>query len=79
MTLKERLSAHRYKGAIFEHFHLVHGCTPTIDLLSENTEILYRETDAFQLHIYEALHIRKYRPSLNSNTSDFSCLKLNIY
>ena len=79
MTIKERLSAHRYKGSIFAHFRSTHGCSPTLDNMAENTKIIYRESDSFQLHIYEALHIRKFKPKLNENTIDFTCLKLNIY
>ena len=79
MTLKERMSAHRYKGSIFEHFRTKHGVSPTVDQLLGSTEIIYRENDSFQLHVYEALHIRKFQPPLNENKNDFTCLKLNIF
>ena len=79
ITLKKRLSAHRYQGSIFKHFHNKHGVSPNLNYLLESTEILYHESDPFQLHVYEALHIRKFRPTLNENNDDFYCLKLNIY
>ena len=79
MTLRDRMSAHRYQGSIFEHFRLKHGANPNLENLLSNTSILYRENDSFQLHIYEALHIMKLLPSLNNNKSNFDCLKLNIF
>ena len=79
MTLKKRMSAHRYQGSIFKHLHNIHGVRPNINNLLESTEILYHEGDQFQLHVYEALHIRKFRPTLNENNDDFTCLKLNIF
>ena len=79
MTLKERMGAHRYKGAIFDHFRVKHGVSPTLEQLLGSTEIIYYENDAFQLRVFEALHIKKFQPSLNENKNDFSCLKLNIF
>ena len=79
MTVKKRMSAHRYQGSIFKHCRNKHGVSPNIDNLLESSEILYHEGDQFQLHVYEALHIRKFRPPLNENNDDFTCLKLNIY
>ena len=78
-TLKKRMGAHRYQGSIFKHFRLKHGISPSVGNLLESTEILYYESDPLQLHIYEALHIRKYTPSLNENTRDFTCIKLDIF
>ena len=78
-TLKERMVGHRHQGSIFAHFRNVHGIKPEVAHLLENTQILYRENDQFQLHIYEALHIRKFKPKLNENVSDFCCLKLNFF
>ena len=40
-TLKERLSAHRYRGAIFEHYRRVHSRSPTLDELLQSTKIVY--------------------------------------
>ena len=79
MTLKERLGAHRYKGAIFDHYRRVHSKNPQIDVLLESTKIIYFCSDRFKLPIFEALHIRKYKPNLNENLLDFTCLKLKIY
>ena len=79
MTLKDRLGAHRYQGSIFEHIRLTHGVRVDLDSLIKSTEIIYKENDPIQLHIFEALHIRKFQPSLNENKRDFTCLKLNIF
>ena len=79
MTLKDRLGAHRYQGSIFEHFRRVHDRKPKLPELLLSTKIIYRENNSYQLAIYEALHIRKLKPNLNENLSDFYCLKLNIY
>ena len=79
MTLKDRLTAHKYKGSIFAHLRTVHGVNPDINVMLDNTNILYHENDQFQLQVYEALHIRKFKPSLNENQRDFTCLKLNIF
>ena len=78
-TLKERLSAHRYRGSIFEHYRRVHSRNPQLEKLLESTKILYFSSDKFKLPIFEALHIRKFKPNLNENLLDFRCLKLNIY
>ena len=78
-TLKERFSAHRYKGSIFAHITTIHGVRPILEKLLESVEILYHENDPFQLRVYEALYIRKLCPTLNENTSDFTCLTLNIF
>ena len=79
MTLKDRLKAHRYAGSIFAHFIGAHDRRPTLDELIRSTKIIYRETDPYQLEVFEALHIRKFKPSLNENLNDFLCLKLKIY
>ena len=79
MTLRDRMSAHRYQGSIFKHSRTIHGVSPQIDDLLQNTKILYCESDSYLLAKFEALHIRKLKPRLNENISDFTCLKLNIY
>ena len=76
MTLKERLSAHRYQGSIFKHYRLAHCVKPTLDKLLENTSIIYRVKDRRRLNIFEALLIRIKKPILNENLTDFYCLKL---
>ena len=70
---------HRHQGSIFSHFRTVHGIKPEVSHLLDNTEIMYRENDQFQLHIFEALHIRKFKPKLNEKVYDFFCLKLNFF
>ena len=79
MSLKDRMSAHRYQGSIFKHFRNVHGISPQIDDLINQSKILYYENDPFMLAKFEALHIRKFKPKLNENTVDFTSLKLNIF
>ena len=77
-TLSERMSGHRYKGSIFDHFRRVHNIQPTVEELVNSSKIIYYCDNRKNLPIFEALLIKKYKPSLNENTRDFSCLKLNI-
>ena len=78
-TLRQRMVGHRNHGSIFAHFRLKHGVNPEVDYLLQNSKILYRENNSHQLHVYEALHIRKFRPKLNENVCNFTCLNLNIF
>ena len=79
-TLRERFVHHRNRGSIFAHyFHQHGGNKPEINSLLAATKILYHCEKTSDLHIYEALFIRKFRPNLNENVSDFNCLKLKIY
>ena len=78
-TLRDRMNGHRNHGSIFAHFRTKHGMNPEVQYLLNNSQILYRENDSHQLHIFEALHIRKFKPSLNENTCNFTCLKLGIF
>ena len=77
-SLSERLGAHRYKGSIFEHYRRVHNKSPNVADLINSSKILYFCDNRKNLPVYEALFIKKYKPTLNENTRDFSCLKLNI-
>ena len=79
LSLRDRMKAHKYKGSIFAHIMIEHDIRPDVDNLLSSTEILYQENNPVQLHIYEALHIRKLQPSLNEIKKDFDCLKLNIF
>ena len=79
-TLRERFTNHRNKGSIFAHYFLKHGGEkPVVKNMLQATKILYHCDQKFNLHIFEALFIRKFKPNLNENISDFSCLTLNIY
>ena len=78
-TLRERIINHRYKGSIFAHYFQKHGKKLEINQTIEATEILYHCDRKSDLHIFEALFIRKMKPTLNENISDFTCLKLKIY
>ena len=64
-TLRERMSGHRYKGAIHEHFIKHHGQRPTIDLLLNNTKIINRQPLKKTLVIAEAVAIEIIKPALN--------------
>ena len=77
-SLSERLGAHRYKGSIFEHYRRVHNKSPNVADLINSSNILYFCDNRKNLPVYEALFIKKCKPTLNENTRDFSCLKLNI-
>ena len=71
---------HRNKGSIFAHYFQKHGGQkPEDDKIVKATNILYHCDKKIDLHIFEALFIRKFKPSLNENTSDFTCLSLNIF
>ena len=48
-------------------------------MLLSNTKILYMCDDRRKLPIFEALHIRKMKPTLNENVNDFDCLSLGIH
>jgi hypothetical protein len=76
MTLSARLYQHRYQGSINKHFKTVHNTRPSKELLENNTTILYQAMKKETLHIIEALHIYRMKPTINDNISDFSCLKL---
>ena len=79
-TLRERFINHRNKGSIFAHYFQKHGGQkPEVDKIVKATNILYHCDKKIDLHIFEALFIRKFKPSLNENTSDFTCLSLNIF
>ena len=77
-TLSERMGGHRYKGSIFDHFRRVHRRSPNLDELINSSNILYFCDNRRNLPVFEALLIRKFKPKLNENSRDFSCLKLNI-
>ena len=74
-TLKNRLSKHRYQGAIFSHFHTVHKKNPDLNTLLKCTKILYLCNHPIILPIIEALFIRKSKPNMNGK-NEF--LGLNI-
>ena len=78
-TLKERFRHHRYQGSIFKHLRDVHDHVPTVDDLCRATKILYTSQNKYDLDVYEALFIRKYRPKLSENLENFDCLNLKIY
>ena len=78
-TLEDRLKQHRYKGSIFSHIVTSHGGRPLIDNLLQSTKILYMCDDRRKLPIFEALFIRKLKPTLNENINDFECLSLDIF
>ena len=77
-TLGERMKNHRYKGAIFEHYWLQHCIVPEVEKLVDSCKILYFCDDRRFLPVFEALFIRKLKPNLNKNKTDFDCLLLDI-
>ena len=77
-TLRERLRGHKYKGSIFEHFRRIHNKSPILEDLLSSTKILYFCDNRKDLSVFEALFIKKWKPTLNENTRDFTCLKLHI-
>ena len=77
-TVFRRLTAHTQNGSIYEHFMNVHNVKPTFKELSENTEILAKAQNRYELSIKEALIILQSLPSLNRQTDNFTnVLKIN--
>ena len=64
-TLKGRMKAHSYGGAINEHFTDVHKRRPKVDELVCNTTIIHREPERKRLAVAEAVSIALRRPKLN--------------
>ena len=64
-TLKGRMKAHSYGGAIYEHFTDLHGRRPKVDELVSNTTIIHREPERKRLTVAEAVSIALRRPKLN--------------
>ena len=58
-TLKQRLTRHKYQGAIFSYFRTTHGKNPEVVQLLEYTNIIYFCNNPILLPITEALFIRK--------------------
>ena len=78
-TLRERLAGHKYRGSsIYNHYINVHKRPPDFETLVNSTKILYFCDNRRNLPVFEALFIKKYKPILNENIRDFTCLKLNI-
>ena len=78
LKLSEKLNSHRYNGSILKHYRLAHLKDPSLEELINSTKILYYCDNRRNLPVHEALFIRNYKPNLNENTRDFTCLKLNI-
>ena len=64
-TLKGRMRAHSYGGAINEHYTSVHDRRPKVDELVTNTTIIHREPERKRLAVAEAVSIALRRPKLN--------------
>ena len=64
-TLKQRLTRHKYQGAIFSYFRTTHGKNPEVEQLLEYTNIIYFCNNPILLPITEALFIRKNKPNRN--------------
>ena len=76
--MQERLNKHKYQGSIFNHLWTKHGFRAETNDLLRNTKILYFCNSNENISTYEALHIKKFKPTLNNISNDFLCLKLNI-
>ena len=77
-TLRERLSKHKQRGSIYNHLFTKHGCQLETNDLLDNTKILYSCKSGENIFTYEALHIKKLKPTLNTISNGFSCLKLDM-
>ena len=68
--LSKRLSVHLQEGNFFQHYRQHHGVLQRPALL-ENTTIIDRDQDRRRLHLREALHIMKLKPTLNVTQETF--------
>ena len=64
-TLKGRMKAHSYSGAINDHFTTTHDRRPKVDELVSNTTIIHREPKGKRLAVAEAVSIALRQPKLN--------------
>ena len=79
-TLLRRMNAHAHNGSIFEHFMNEHSIKPTKVKLTENTTVIARADNRFQLAIKEALLILQNAPSINKQFDNFTnILKLRAH
>ena len=73
------MRGHKYSGSIKRHLENIHNInSPDLDMLLNSTKILYFCDNRRNLPVFEALFIKKFKPTLNENTRDFDCLRLNI-
>ena len=75
--LSKRLSVHLQEGNFFQHYRQHHGVLQCSALL-ENTTIIDKDQDRRHLHLSEALHITKLRPTLNI-TQETLLLPTNVH
>ena len=64
-TIRRRMSTHRNRGAIHQHFIDIHDRKPTLPELIENTQVIHRESNFSRLLIAEAVSICIQKPTLN--------------
>ena len=65
-TLTRRLTMHKQFGAIKTHMQDKHGTTLTRQHLVDNTKIIHSNRDPRRIEIIEAIHIRDFAPTINS-------------
>ena len=56
-TLKGRMKAHSYGGAIHDHFTSTHDRRPKVNELVDSTTIIHREPERKRLAVAEAVSI----------------------
>ena len=77
-TLLRRLDSHTRNGSILDHFINIHNIKPSKAQLTENTKIIARAKNRYQLAIKEALFILRENPSLNKQSENFTGI-LNVH
>ena len=65
-TLSRRLTMHKQTGSIKTHMHEEHNTTLTRQQLVDNTTIIHSNRDPRRVEIIEAIHIRDFTPTINS-------------
>lgn len=79
-TIEMRLKSPINNGSIHDHFKENHNQKPSIDKLIENTTVLAKAENRYQLAIKEALLISYHAPSINRQFGNFAnILKLHAH
>ena len=71
-TLSQRITMHLQSGSIKEHFRLHHNTQVTRQDIANNTTIVARASNRYQLAIKEALIIQNTQPIINRQFNNFS-------
>lgn len=71
-TVSHRLTNHAQSGSISSHFKQHHNSKPTKDILVNNTSIIAKAKNRYNLAVKEALLILNQEPSINKQFDNFT-------